>query len=162
MCQKQLIVTQTWITNSRIKMKNTTGTHTRLYEPFVLLQICEKCLKIHWVIYEHGPCVLFLSSLPRSSFSCFSAVKWTSLPLRGRVTRLPVVVRLCMNQSGDRAAGWMADATARKLFNQAALPNRGQGETLQRRMKEKEPQPHGTHILHACTHVHRLYFNPAH
>jgi len=58
-----------------------------------------------------------------------------------------------MNQSGDRAAGRTADATDRKLFNQDALPSRGQGETLHRLMKKKKgrtrrkekiaPQPHG-------------------
>ena len=61
-----------------------------------------------------------------------------------------------MNQSGDRAAGWMADATARMLFNQAALPSNSQGETLHRQMKEKGPSTPRSHAhcIHAGTHVH--------
>lgn len=79
----------------------------------VMLRICGRGLKMQRLIYEWEP--LFLSS--PSSLSCSSAVKWTCAPLRGKVACLPVVVRLCMNQSGDKAAGRMADATARKLFN---------------------------------------------
>lgn len=61
-----------------------------------------------------------------------------------------------MNQSGDRAAGWMADATARMLFNQTALPSKIQGETLHQQMKEKglsTPWSHA-YCIHAGTHVH--------
>lgn len=76
--------------------------------------------------------VSFLSLYLSPSFLLFYSfsVKWTTLLLWGRVAHLPVVVRLCMNQSSDRAAGRMADAMARKLFNQAALPSHGQGEPL--------------------------------
>lgn len=89
-------------------------------------------------------------SFPRS-FSYSSAVKWTS-PLPGAgVAHLPVVVRLCMNQSGDRAAGRMADATAGKLFNQAALPSRGQGETLHGWMGKKKTL--STVVIHTYTHT---------
>lgn len=61
-----------------------------------------------------------------------------------------------MNQSGDRAAGWMADATARMLFNQAALPSTSQGETLQRQMKGRGPSTPRSHAycIRAGTHVH--------
>lgn len=55
-----------------------------------------------------------------------------------------------MNQNGDRAAGRMADATTGKLFNQAALPSRGQGETLCWQIKEKDSQPDG----HSHTRTH--------
>lgn len=87
-----------------------------------------------------------------SSFSCSFAVKWAPLPLWGRV----VLVWWCMNQSGDRAAGWMADATARMLFNQDALPSKSQGETLHRQIKEKgssTPRAHA-YCIHAGIHVH--------
>lgn len=121
------------------------------------------------VVSFFSPLFPFPPSFPHPSFLPFSsAVKWTCLLLRGRVARLPVVVRLlCMNQRGDRAAGRMADATARKLFNQAALPSCCQGETLHRWMKKKDPEPHGhSHSLaHAymCEHTcAQTYFNPAH
>ena len=144
-------------------MRNKTGRHVIAYDAFVLPQICDRGLKSNGLFMSTGlVSSLFLSvlpSLPCSSFSYSSALKWTSLPLRARVALLPVVVRLCMNQSGDRTVGRMADATARKLFNQAALPSSGQGETLYRRMRKKDPQPLGhscTHVLHhASSHVHR-------
>lgn len=50
----------------------------------------------------------------------------------------------------------MADATVRKLFNQAVLPSHSQGETLHRQMKEKDCQPHShTLIADTDTHEHR-------
>lgn len=55
-----------------------------------------------------------------------------------------------MNQNGDRTAGRMADATTGKLFNQDALPSRGQGETLCWQIKEKDSQADG----HSRTHTH--------
>lgn len=67
-----------------------------------------------------------------------------------------------MNQSGDRAVGRMADATARKLFNQAALPSHSQGETLHWQMKKEErkkkkekkgPRPSGQ-LKHTQPYTH--------
>lgn len=156
LCARNSLVTfnpwQTQVTDSHIEMKNKTGRHVRLYDAFVLPQICDEAWNPAGYLWAWLLSPLFLSSSPSliPSFCYSSAVKWTSLPLWGRVARLPVVVRLCMNQSGDRAAGRMADATARKLFNQAALPSRGQGETLHRWMKKNDRQPHG----HSHTHTH--------
>lgn len=155
-CQKKLIDTHSWVTTSHVKMKISMKTRVRLCDAIEQSEICNRCFQIHWVIYERRPCLGFLFSLPFFLFSCSSAVKWTPLLLWGRVARLLVLVRRCMNQSGDRAAGWMADATARMLFNQAALPSNSQGETLHRQMKEKGPSNPQSHAycIHAGTHVH--------
>lgn len=101
-----------------------------------------------WLIYEQEPLLPLLDS---SLFPLLSAVSRTCAPLRGGVARLPVSVRLCMNQSGDRAAGRMADAAVGRLFNQAALPSRGQGETPRRQMKK--PRTLNLKVPH--THIRR-------
>lgn len=78
-----------------------------------------------------------------------------------------------MNQSGDRAVGRMADATARKLFNQAALPSHSQGETLHWQMKKEERKkkrkkkaldPVVSSNTHSRirTHTEETYFTPDH
>lgn len=141
------------------RWKTSTKTRVRLHGVFVQSELCDWYLKIHWAIYECRPCLVFVFSLPSFLFSCSSAVKWPPpppTPLWGRVACLLVLVRRCMNQSGDRAAGWMADATARMLFNQAALPSNSQGETLHGQMKEKGPPTPRSHAycIHAGTHVH--------
>lgn len=132
-------------------MKNTTKICVRLYDDMWL--VLEEPLGYLWAQALSSLCV-FPSFFPLFLLLCCEAD--TPLPLWGRVARLLVLVRRCMNQSGDRAAGWMADATARMLFNQTALPSNSQGETLHRQMKERGPSTQRSHAycIYAGTHVH--------
>lgn len=120
------------------------------------VDICEPGLKSSGLFMSTGLVVFLSLPCPRSLIPAY-LTPWLRigppLPLRGRVARLPVLVRLRMNQSGDKAAGRTADATDRKLFNQAALPSRGQGETLHRRMKKKIPPTQRSHTHTNCTDI---------